>query len=657
MNTNDKLKAAYALNLWTVSISQIIAYNDIYVLEQEYDTIMNNLNLERMPKDDALLDIITEILDEVTCLRMDEGDRKILEMKYQDQLKNAVWSAIPNVGAIFATSDPAALAVTFATQIGIGYMNYRRNKSEYEIGYEESKWQIQKHRMQHLHGLQKKLFETSWRLAEIYDFKDEYRLSAKQISQYNDALMESNLIKKYNKLDSMRHIFNAYPAFWYQIGSTANSIYRSTIYKDDAEIREIYKIYAIECFEKYKELNGFNLLRSDILTSAWALEYLELQDFNGINKPNEARELIQLAEKYSGNALDVLELCAFSYLRIQDEENAIRLFHFLVNEDYNKALNTQILSGLYIKAMRSNDTRAAMSAKVGYRQLPHITDPKYILAIPAENIDLSQWKPQWNREETFDDFIKSEASKKETPKLSFDIVLVYAGDFRELAEQIGTDLRHCGNQVKVISDAQDADENYRKVDWRIYIGKSDAAKRILNRNDCEVILNEFGCIIKRSSNAGYIVVDSNIDSDFYKSREEFLTYYLATVGANHESAIQINQEIQNRNKKKQKYNEDSVGYKAWSAMLEKVDDVADSIEGYSGNPIRNGLSIAFRIASLPVAAVTAVPVIATSVGKITADTISEAINDNKFDKEVVTKAQQEILRVKVNEFIQKAQQN
>lgn len=59
---DDKIKAAYALNLWTVSVAQIIDYNDVYILEQEYDNIMNNLNLEHMPKDEALLEISKRFL-------------------------------------------------------------------------------------------------------------------------------------------------------------------------------------------------------------------------------------------------------------------------------------------------------------------------------------------------------------------------------------------------------------------------------------------------------------------------------------------------------------------------------------------------------------------------------------------------------------------
>lgn len=48
---NDiKIRTAYALNLCTVSVSQIIDYNDLIVLEQEYETILNNLNIEMMPR-------------------------------------------------------------------------------------------------------------------------------------------------------------------------------------------------------------------------------------------------------------------------------------------------------------------------------------------------------------------------------------------------------------------------------------------------------------------------------------------------------------------------------------------------------------------------------------------------------------------------------
>ena len=190
--TTDQITAAYALNLWTVSISQIIDYNDVNVLKQEYETIMNNLNLDNMPKDEALLDVIKEIMEEITFLRISEGDKGIVEREYQHKLKNAVWSAVPNVGAIFATANPVAMGVTLATQVGIGYMNYRRNRADYELENERTKWQIQRNRMEHLHALQKQLFETAWRMTDAHKFEDRFRLTETQISDYDKALMQAN---------------------------------------------------------------------------------------------------------------------------------------------------------------------------------------------------------------------------------------------------------------------------------------------------------------------------------------------------------------------------------------------------------------------------------------------------------------------------------
>ena len=130
---NDiKIRTAYALNLCTVSVSQIIDYNDLIVLEQEYETILNNLNIEMMPKDESLLKILKQLLDTITFFRIQQVDKKFIERHYQNKMKNAIWSAIPNIGVIFGGGDRKALAFTLASQIGIGYMNYRKNKAYIE---------------------------------------------------------------------------------------------------------------------------------------------------------------------------------------------------------------------------------------------------------------------------------------------------------------------------------------------------------------------------------------------------------------------------------------------------------------------------------------------------------------------------------------------
>lgn len=397
MCTNDQLKAAYALNLCTVSIAQIVDYNDIGILMQEYDNILNNLNIEKMPKDDALLEIFERIIDTINSCYISAEDKKLIDAEYQNRMKNAVWSAVPHLGLIFATGNPIAIAMNLATQVGISYMNYRRNKAEYQQGREREYWQIEKSDLEMISGLQQSLFGTSWQLAKTYNFPDEYRLTNQQVKDYNSTLLEDNPFKRYNGLNSMKDKFQAYPHFWYQMGSTANSIYRSKDLNISDSMRAMYKERAIECFEHYRKLNKFNLLRQDAITSAWALEYIDLLDLNDENDREKAKELLGEAEAHAGNANDVLELCAYADLKLGCYDDAVRLFKTLVSMDYNAEVNARVLSALLI--YNSRDPEKRDNALFEYDQLPMITKQQYLLPMPSTDEEWKNWKPDWAKDE------------------------------------------------------------------------------------------------------------------------------------------------------------------------------------------------------------------------------------------------------------------
>lgn len=443
MTDQEKLKAAYALNLFSVSISQIIEYNDYNVMLQEYHNIIDNLDMREMPKDDSLKVLIDKIMHEITASLKQAGDLKFVEREYQHRVRNAIWSAVPNVPAIFSTSGKG-FALALATQIGIGCMNYRRNIAEYRRGYEKEKWEIVSHRLDHLNGLLTKLFDATWELEKHYDFPTSYYLSLEQIKDYNKALMVPDPLVRYNYLESMQENFEAYPVFWYQLGSSANSIYRAKD-KYDLSMRDKYKDRAIAAFQRYEKLNSsLHLLRHDTITSAWALEYLELLGLNGA-KNESAKYLIKKAEDNAGGALDILELCAFSYLQIEDLENATRLFKYMVYNEYNAAINTQILSGLYIIAMRGSDGAKSAEARQNYRELGYIHDhslQNYILPIPDSSMRLSNWKVEWNREvyvplieRRAKDKRKDEEAKNEAKRFfNKNICLVYGSGNGKVAE-------------------------------------------------------------------------------------------------------------------------------------------------------------------------------------------------------------------------------
>ena len=343
---DENFKAAYALNLCTVSVSQIIDYNDINILEQEYNAILNNLNLQEMPKDEAFLDILKHLLDTITFFRIQEDEKKIIEMDYQKRIKDAIWKAIPSPSVIIASSDSKVMAMALATQVGIGYMNYRRAKAESQDEYEKSKWRLHESALEQFNALQRDLFTTAWRIADEYEFNDKWRLTENQLKQFNNILMDTNLIRKYERLESVQEQYEAYPPFWYQIGSAANKISYEYRKDDQFGIVEFYKEKAKEYFDKF-EKNYVPLLREDQIAASCYLEHVDLLDSK--TQKSKIIELLEKAEQLAGKELDVLQIISLDYQKIGELDKAEKILRKLVNEDYNRKLNAQLLSRIYVQ--------------------------------------------------------------------------------------------------------------------------------------------------------------------------------------------------------------------------------------------------------------------------------------------------------------------
>lgn len=370
--TKEQIKAACALNLCTVSVSQIIEYEDIQIMEQEYEAILNNLNLEQMPKDEVLLKILKQILDTITYFRIEDGDKLFLDKEYQQKMKNAIWSAVPNIGMIVASGNPVAMSVSLASQVGIGYMNYRKAKAEANLQLEQDRWQLERTAIEQFNGLRRELFDTAWRLSATYNFPDRLRLTERQIKQYNAILMDTDLLRKYQRLTVIQDSFLAYPPFWYHYGNTANAIAHSNLNVSEST-RNYYRLQAKNHFTQYRIANDHGLLREDPVSASCALELMDLLD--PANDRALILELAQEAVTYSGRSNDVLQFVALAYLRLNEPTRAAETLRQLVNEQYNTVLNAQLLSSIYVShylETKSKDTKShyeILSNQVGTHYL------------------------------------------------------------------------------------------------------------------------------------------------------------------------------------------------------------------------------------------------------------------------------------------------
>ena len=380
---HDQLKAAYALNLCTVSVSQIVDYKDLNILEQEYELILNNLNLHNMPKDQALLHILRQILDTVTFFRIYEGDKMMFEKKYQQKIKNAIWNAIPSF-ALVAFGDPYTFAISMIASVGMGYMNYRKEKANILTEREEQEWTLQRSAIEQFNALRRELFDTAWRLSDSYEFDDKYRLTESQISQYNSILMDSIPLRKYERLNSIKDNFEAYPPFWYYLANAAMdvvNVYKNeTAFDDNISAINKYTQLAEQNYQKYLD-KDIDLLRNNYIRSACDLEYAALlldslpriEDNEKKLRLCKINYLIDDAIKHCGSKLDILQIASIYYLKINKAEEATKHLRKLVIENYNTKTNSQLLSFIYLQETVF-DTNKFKPNTLKYKELVQFTD-------------------------------------------------------------------------------------------------------------------------------------------------------------------------------------------------------------------------------------------------------------------------------------------
>ena len=391
----ERLKAAIALNMCMVSVSQIVDYNDINILKLEYDAILNNLNLQNIIKDEPLLNALKAILDTCHFYILHEKDKEMLKKKQAARLKNIMGKALGgNTFAIFANPNPAALIAGAAVLAGSIAINYKTARNEVISENEQEEWELQRTALEQLHNLRRTLFETAWRLADIYEFEDKWRLTEKQISIYNNILTEPDPMERYARLEAIQKYFCAYPIFWYykaraalEVAGNKDHDYEMCDLEEKAR-RDAYREKALRDLQTFEKENfGNQLFREDVLTASAYMGYAHLlahkysdsnnklcdvviemetiqecrTDSNGIltnerkilKERKQVREWIvekvDCAMEICGMDFELLQMGAYRYLQCGEVTKAQAVLQLLVNENYNMIINGKLLSQLLLK--------------------------------------------------------------------------------------------------------------------------------------------------------------------------------------------------------------------------------------------------------------------------------------------------------------------
>jgi len=251
-----QLQVLQSLNLIAVSLTHIMTYNDKVVLDQEYNTIINNLNLSNIPDAD-IITLLQELMDLLISSKIQDQEREYLLSRFdknvQTELKNRVRSRILDTDIVI---NPYTTILNAVLSTGSFYFNYRSQMDAYAKEKEEGKWAIEVKTMQGLNSFYKKLLKYSWELMRRYNFPDEWRLDEKQLSDYTAILKEPDLARRYSKLERIENSFQKFPPYWYYRGQAAQEIGKNE--------------EALHCFNQFQQIHQ-GILRKDPYAASVAM--------------------------------------------------------------------------------------------------------------------------------------------------------------------------------------------------------------------------------------------------------------------------------------------------------------------------------------------------------------------------------------------------
>ncbi len=297
------------LNQIAVSLTHILNYNDKVVLDQEYNTIINNLNLNNIPDAD-IITLLQELMDLLTISKINDQEREYLLTTYdknvQNELKNRLRSKIFDTDLLI---NPYTTILSAFLNVGSFYFNYRSQMGTYKKEKEEKFWQIESKTIQGINTFYKKLLKYSWDLMQRYDIADEWRLNEKQLSDYTAILKEPDMALRYRKLERIESSFQKFPPYWYYRGQAAQET-------DQKEA-------ALKCYQTFQKIH-LGIMRKDPYAASVAMSKTMLTQEQGDPQKVKAdleRTLANSEDSDWGNIL----FAALQYARLGDADMAGKL--------------------------------------------------------------------------------------------------------------------------------------------------------------------------------------------------------------------------------------------------------------------------------------------------------------------------------------------
>jgi tetratricopeptide (TPR) repeat protein len=323
------LRAIVALNYCHASLQKIIDYNDRVILDEQYNEIINNINLTKID-DEEVINILEELIHTLNKFKINEKDKEKFERNYEKKLERAFYKAFSNPGPMFV-GDPISASVSALVSIGSSYANYKQMQEQYREELDDALWEIEKDEMTILTSLRADFLHTYWEIMKRRNIPDKKRLTEKQLSNYIEVLKDGVKDRRYRKLERIQNDYFAYPPFWYYYGNTANGLKKTK--------------KALSFYETFVDIHqGF--FREDVIYSSVLMNKIQLLD-----KKKDKKEILNCLEEMNNNSPNDARkrlFAALKYFQYKEWDKATFLLQANIDDNKLVKLSRGFLGQVYV---------------------------------------------------------------------------------------------------------------------------------------------------------------------------------------------------------------------------------------------------------------------------------------------------------------------
>ena len=328
-SVREGIDAVMALNHMSASLNKIVLYDDKIILEDEYNNIINNLNL-RAINDLEIIEVTTNLMKTLAAFKLSETERAQFQREYEQKLDDAIANASSKVSVVGHTREE--MVASLIVSVGSSYMYYQTLQSNASLALDTSNWALKKEDLSKLHNIQKEFLLTYWKIMQRYDIPDRWRITNNQFKRFTDIIKIPNSQMRQRKLLRMKEELQIFPTFWYELAIVAHM-------NEDDYVEAV-------AFQKYEELDD-QLLKHNSHYSLLLAYQCENYDYK-----TQQKEISKLLKKMLN--VDPLNperklFAAATYQLIGNPSKAENLLNENIDDNFLLVPSTRLKLSMYLE--------------------------------------------------------------------------------------------------------------------------------------------------------------------------------------------------------------------------------------------------------------------------------------------------------------------